>query len=173
MYMRKAKVVGIMLALALPLSTVQAVSAQDVSAQEVAPQGCVHQKEGVPYAAVAVGEQLLADGVIDEELANALEDVDAPYVIEGPRPRALPVVAALAVAGAAWCVKGALGSLVPSALQQMAHQAHDGIEPPTWVTNAVFGCAAGPVLGALASQAMRLKFVAAVLSAVIKLRNFG
>lgn len=55
----------------------------------------------------------------------------------------------------------------------MVHQANSNVPPPDWVLNAIFGCAGGPVLGVLTSQAMRLKFAGAVLAAVIKLRNFG
>lgn len=138
---------------------------------------CMSSREAeaihIPYSAIAEAEELIADGTIDPELVAALENVDVDYVIVGPQPRALPAIAAAAVAVTAWCVNGALASLVPSALQEMASRAFDGIEPPDWVMNAIFGCAGGPVLGALASQALRLKFAAAVLAAVIKLRNFG
>ena len=39
--------------------------------------------------------------------------------------------------------------------------------------NAIFGCAGGPVVGALTTQAMRVKFAGAVLAFVTKIRNFG
>lgn len=150
------------------------------NAQEILqpqPENCVAsgsvEPVQIPSSYIATIEELIADGTIDSELVEALEGVQIDYEIVGPTPRALPAVAAAAVAAVAWCVKGAFSSLIPSSLQWLAHQANNGIEPPTWVMNAIFGCAGGPVLGALTTQTMRIKFAGAVLSALIKLRNFG
>ena len=115
-----------------------------------------------------------AESVLDSELEEALADVDVDYQMVGPAPRALPAVAAAAVAVVGWCVKGALSSVPASALQDAASRATDeGVPPPDYIMNAIFGCAGGPVLGALTSQAMRVKFAGAVLAFTIKIRNFG
>lgn len=127
----------------------------------------------LPYSAITEAEKLIASGSLDPELVTALEGIDVNYEIVGSQPMTLPAVAAVAVAAVAWCVKGALSSIVTSGVQQMANLAHEGIAPPDWVMNAIFGCAGGLVLGALTSQAMRLKFAVVVLATVIKLRNFG
>lgn len=176
------------LALALPMSIMSAPDAQasqdfpisleqETSYTVTNSNDCseLHNDEpvAVPYAAVASVEELIDNGTIDAAVVSALNTTDPNVTVVGPQPLALPVVAALAIAGVAWCAKGALSSLVPSALQAMVHQANSNVPPPDWVLNAIFGCAGGPVLGALTSQAMRLKFAGAVLAAVIKLRNFG
>ena len=127
----------------------------------------------VPYAAVAEAEHLIAEGTIDSEMLKSLNEIDVNYEIVGPQPRILPAVAAIAVGAVSWCVKGALSSLPASGIQHLASKAHDGIAPPNWVMNAIFGCAGDPVVGALTSQFARVKFAGAVLAAVIKLRNFG
>ncbi|MHC9940899.1 hypothetical protein ACQX2H_05585 [Corynebacterium diphtheriae] len=122
---------------------------------------------------MAAVEELIDNGIIDPSVVFALNNTDPNDTVVGPQPRALPAVAALALAGVAWCAKGALSSLVPSVLHAMVHQANSNVPLPDRVLNALFGCAEGPVLGAVSSQAMRLKFAGAVLAAVIKLRNFG
>ena len=115
-----------------------------------------------------------AESVLDPELEEALSDVDVNYRMVGPAPRALPAVAAAAVAVVGWCVKGALTSVPASAIQDAASRATDGsVAPPDYMMNAVFGCAGGPVVGALTTQAMRVKFAGAVLAFVIKIRNLG
>lgn len=128
---------------------------------------------------MAVAEEPFASGAIDDDIVSALNDTD-PNVAEpsvtvvGPRPRALLAAAALAVGAFAWCAKGALPSLVPSDLQEMAHQVNSNDPPPDWVTSAILGCAGGPVLGTLTSQARRLKFAGAVLDTVTEpRRNYG
>ncbi|AKE42165.1 hypothetical protein UL82_10140 [Corynebacterium kutscheri] len=175
------------LAVALPLSMIPAphaqaspnfpILSQEISKAATDPADCVNLPNNepvtVPYAAVAAAEELIANGVIDDDIVSALNDTDPNVTVVGPQPRALPAVAALAVAGVAWCAKGALSSLVPSALQEMVHQANSNIPPPDWVMSAIFGCAGGPILGALTSQAVRVKFAGAVLATIIKLRNFG
>ncbi|MCZ9309928.1 hypothetical protein LH392_01270 [Corynebacterium uberis] len=114
-----------------------------------------------------------AEAVIDHDLVSALAGVEIPYQDESDS-RAVPLVAAVAVAVVGWCVNGALSSVAPSAIQEMVSQATAGkIAPPDWVMNAIFGCAGGPVLGALTTQAMRVKFASAVLAFVIKIRNIG
>ena len=103
-----------------------------------------------------------AESVLDPELEEALSDVDVNYRMVGPAHRDLPAVAAAAVAVVGWCVKGALTSVPDGA-----------VAPPDYMMNAVFGCAGGPVVGALTTQAMRVKFAGAVLAFVFKIRNFG
>ena len=127
----------------------------------------------VPYAAVAAAEELIASGAIDDDIVSALNNTDPNVTVVGPRPRALPAAAALAVAGAAWCAKGALTTLVSSTVQEIIHRVNSEIPPPEWVLSAIIGCVSGDILGVLASQTLRLKFVGAVLATVIKLRNFG
>ncbi|MHC9572579.1 hypothetical protein ACQQ6Y_03010 [Corynebacterium diphtheriae] len=176
------------LALALPMSMMSAPKAQafpdfpisleqETSYAVTNSNDCseLHNDEpvAVPYAAVAAVEELIDNGTIDPSVVFALNNTDPNVTVVGPQPRALPAVAALALAGVAWCAKGALSSLVPSALQAMVHQANSNVPSPDRALNAIFGCAGGPVLGALSSQAMRLKFAGAVLTAVTKLRNFG
>ena len=160
-----------LLSVALSSSVMPPAIAQD--SVPLSLDNCVTSPVQLPYPYIAAAEEVLAAGIIDDELVSALEGTEVDYEIAGPSPRALPAVAAMAAAAVAWCTKGALSSLVPSTLQQLAHQAHSGIEPPTWVMNAIFGCAGGPILGALTSQAMRVKFAGIVLATVIKVRNFG
>ena len=108
-----------------------------------------------------------AESVLDPELEEAFFDVDVKYRMVGPAPRA----AAVAVVG--WCVKGALTSVSASAIQDAASRATDeAVAPPDYMMNAIFGCAGGPLVGALTTQAMRVKFAGAVLAFVIKTRNF-
>lgn len=175
------------MAVALPLSVIVVPNAQassdfptlsQESNNEVTdPATCVDlpsdEPVAVPYTAVAAAEELIDSGVIDDEIVFALNETDPNVTVVGPQPRALPAVAALAVAGVAWCVKGALSGLTTSALQQIVHLVNSNVPPPDWVMSAIFDCAGGPVLGALTSQAMRVKFAGAVLATVIKLRNFG
>ena len=172
---KQAFTAAVVLTVALSGVVSPKASAQDIDQPH--PENCAASGEGkpvqVPYSYISTAEAMIADGTIDDEVVNALEGAEVNYEIVGPAPRALPAVAAAAVAVAAWCVKGALGSLVPSTIQQMAHEENDGIEPPSWVMNAIFSCAGGPVIGALTTQAMRVKFAGAVLATVIKLRNFG
>ena len=123
------------------------------------------------YQEIQQAESLIDEGYLPDELIEALEGVEVEYELIGRAPNALPVVAAIAVAAVAWCVRGALASLVPSALQAMANRANRNISPPTWVSNAIFGCAGGPVLRVLTSQWLRNKFVAAVLAMVIRLNS--
>ena len=114
-----------------------------------------------------------AESVLDPELEEAFFDVDVKYRMVGPAPRALPAVAAAAVAVVGWCVKGALTSVSASAIQDAASRATDeAVAPPDYMMNAIFGCAGGPLVGALTTQAMRVKFAGAVLAFVIKTRNF-
>ncbi|MBS5996540.1 hypothetical protein L2121_11425 [Corynebacterium diphtheriae bv. mitis] len=172
---KQAFTAAVVLTVALSGVVSPRASAQDIDQPH--PENCAASNEEkpvqIPYSYISTAESMIADGTIDDEVVNALEGVEVNYEIVGPAPRALPAVAAAAVAVTAWCVKGAVGSLAPSAIQQIAHAANDGIEPPSWVMNAIFGCAGGPVLGALTTQTMRVKFAGAVLAAVIKLRNFG
>lgn len=116
---------------------------------------------------------LLAASVTNDELVVALEDAEVNYEIVGPAPRALPVVAAAAVAAVGWCVKGAISSVPASAIQHAVSQTNAGVEPPDYLMNAIFGCAGGGVVGALTTQWMRVQFAGAVLAFVIKIRNFG
>lgn len=68
----------------------------------------------------------------------------------GPAPRALPAVAAAAVAIVGWCVKGVLTSVPASAIQDAASRATDeAVAPPDYIMNAIFGCAGGLIVGAL------------------------
>lgn len=123
---------------------------------------------------VTYQDLVTAESVLDPELEEALSDVDVDYRMVGAAPRALPAVAAAAVAVAGWCVQGALGSVPASVIQHAASRATDEtIPPPDYMMNAIFGCAGGPVVGALTTQAMRVKFAGAVLAFVIKIRNFG
>ena len=62
----------------------------------------------------------------------------------GPAARALPEVAAVAVAVAGWCVKGALTSVPPCAIQDAASRATDeAVPPPNYMMNAIFACPGG------------------------------
>lgn len=61
---------------------------------------------------------------------------------EQSQTRAFPI-AAVAIAAAAWCAKGALGSVATSALDDVAN----GGEPTDYVRNAIIGCIAGEVGG--------------------------
>lgn len=124
------------------------------------------------YEQLVIAQSVLEE--FDVELIAALEQANFSYKIIGPRPRALPalsVVASAATAVVAWCVKGALSSIPASAIQHMAHKAlQDNVPPPDYVMNAIFGCAGGPVIGALTSQWMRVKFAGAVLSVLMRIR---
>lgn len=165
------------LAIAISLTAIHSPSALAENLEPVNAETCVASGDGepvqIPYYAITDANELIAHSAAEPDVIEALEGVDVNYEIVGPQPMALPAVAAIAVAAVAWCVKGAFTSLPASGIQQMASMAHDGIAPPTWVMNAIFGCAGGPVLGALTSQAMRVNFAAVVLATVIKLRNFG
>ncbi|MGL5406132.1 MAG: hypothetical protein ACRDAX_04980 [Propionibacteriaceae bacterium] len=123
------------------------------------------------YKEIAAAKQMIDSGLIDKSIVVALEGVRIDYEIIGPSPRALPVVATVAVAAVAWCAKGALGSLPASALQDIANRANNDIPPPDYVMNAIFACAGGPVLGVLTSQWMRVRFAGAVIGLILKIRR--
>lgn len=71
---------------------------------------------------MAAVEELIDNGTIDPSVVFALNTTDRNVTVIGPPPRALPVVAAFTLAGVACRARGALASLVPSALQTMVHQ---------------------------------------------------
>lgn len=118
-----------------------------------------------------IAHSLIREGALSDDVVAALEGVEIDYEIIGPAPRALPVVAAVAVAAVAWCAKGALSSLPASAIQQLVNQANKNIPPPDWIMNAIFGCAGGPVIGALTSQWMRVQFAGAVMAMILRLSS--
>ncbi len=60
------------------------------------------------------------------------------------QPRAFPIAAA-AIAAAAWCAKGALGSIPTSVLSDIA--AGEASGKKTYVRNAVIGCIGGEIGG--------------------------
>ncbi|WP_205413109.1 hypothetical protein [Austwickia chelonae] len=177
---RNALTLGIV-ALTVPIASVPSRSAQAAVKERRLPEHApAHgRRRQCPVAPVAQltyqdiqeAQSLIDSGYLSDEIIRALDGVEVQYELIGPAPRALPVVAAIAVAAVAWCAKGALSSLPASAIQDLASRANQNIPPPTWVSNAIFGCAGGPVIGALTSQWMRTKFIAAVLAMIIRLSS--
>lgn len=72
---------------------------------------------------IAYRDLVTAESVLDLELEEALSGTDIDYRMVGPAPRALPAVAAAAVAVVGWCVNGALTSVPASAVHDAASRA--------------------------------------------------
>lgn len=154
-YMLKKRTLSTILALSISLYGVNAAHAEET-------------KE------ITYQDLVTAESVLDPELEEAFSGSDVDYRMVGPAPRALPAVAAAAVAVVGWCVKGALTSVPASVVHDAASRAtNESVPPPDYMMNAIFGCAGGPVVGALTTQTMRVKFAGAVLAFVTKIRNFG
>ncbi|MGW8379298.1 hypothetical protein [Streptomyces sp. ODS28] len=100
----------------------------------------------------------------EAELAAALSS--APD--DAPAPRALPI-AAVAIAAAAWCARGAVASIPTSVLSDVADGKFSG--KGTYAKNAIIGCLGGEIGGwawKVLPGWVKNKAVAAVAAFIIK-----
>ncbi|MBM7058940.1 hypothetical protein [Streptomyces durocortorensis] len=87
--------------------------------------------------------EFIEDGMGPEAMAE-LEKAMSQGSSGSVQPRAFPIAAA-AIAAAAWCAKGALGSIPTSVLSDIAAGKSSGKK--TYVRNAIIGCIGGEIGG--------------------------
>lgn len=99
---------------------------------------------GLP-ALTAEQRKFIEDGMGAEalaEISKAMSEQSAGAA--GPQTRVFPIAAA-AIAAAAWCAKGALGSIPTTVLSDIAAGKASGKK--TYVQNAIIGCLGGEIGG--------------------------
>ncbi|MEU9673400.1 MULTISPECIES: hypothetical protein [Streptomyces] len=136
----------------IALSTVAVLTSGALLAA-VAPTAMAADRAQERAAAVAAAEQVppltaeqrqfIEDGMGPEAMAE-LEKAMSQGSSGSVQPRAFPIAAA-AIAAAAWCAKGALGSIPTSVLSDIA--AGKASSKKTYVRNAIIGCIGGEIGG--------------------------
>ncbi|WP_432005163.1 hypothetical protein [Streptomyces parvus] len=136
----------------IALSTVAVLTSGALLAA-VAPTTMAADRTQERAAAVAAAEevppltaeqrQFIEDGMGPEAMAE-LEKAMSQGSSGSVQPRAFPIAAA-AIAAAAWCAKGALGSIPTSVLSDIA--AGKASSKKTYVRNAIIGCIGGEIGG--------------------------
>lgn len=115
------------------------------------------------FAAQVTPDQVqVAEDALGPEAKHELEHLMA----ENSQQRALPI-AAVAIAAAAWCTKGALGSIPASILNDISN----GGEGGGYVRNAIIGCLAGELgtVWRFTPQWVKNQAIAAVAAVIIRL----
>ncbi|MET8726805.1 hypothetical protein ABZV81_06375 [Streptomyces parvus] len=136
----------------IALSTVAVLTSGALLAA-VAPTAMAADRTQERAAAVAAAEevppltaeqrQFIEDGMGPEAMAE-LEKAMSQGSSGSVQPRAFPIAAA-AIAAAAWCAKGALGSIPTSVLSDIA--AGKASSKKTYVRSAIIGCIGGEIGG--------------------------